>query len=186
MKKLFLLICSLTLLQNVKGQNDPKSTDFIREVIIEKDSINYYDHLDKYTLNEIQETLNKDTLFNKSIFIDVKKPHEYLVLTTDEKAIVQKKLGEARTFFWKEGLFDRSKLIATNQDNSNKAVNEKRINYFKKKYSFSKPIFFRSNTICIFYSDYSCGGECGEGYLIVYRKESSRWIRWLTLYGWMS
>jgi hypothetical protein len=42
--------------------------------------------------------------------------------------------------------------------------------------TFSVPIFLRNYSYCLFYSDHHCGGLCGGGRLILYKKENNKWI----------
>jgi hypothetical protein len=53
-------------------------------------------------------------------------------------------------------------------------------------HTFSVPIFLKNNTYCLFYSDNSCGELCGEGRLVLYKKEKNKWIEVETYCYWIS
>jgi len=52
--------------------------------------------------------------------------------------------------------------------------------------NFSKPIFFRNYTYCLFYYGSSCGGTCGGGGLFLYKKEDDKWVEVKTYSSWVS
>ena len=51
---------------------------------------------------------------------------------------------------------------------------------------FSAPIFFNSDTYCLFYSSYSCGLLCAYGSLVLYKKEGNHWIEVKSYCEWIS
>lgn len=53
-----------------------------------------------------------------------------------------------------------------------------------KIYTFSKPLFFRDNTLCAFYCGYTDGELSGGGDFMLYRKEGKEWKKWLILFWW--
>jgi hypothetical protein len=53
-------------------------------------------------------------------------------------------------------------------------------------YSFSAPIFFHDNTLCLFNSSSYCGGLCGGGQLYLLRKDGGQWKVINSFCGWMS
>lgn len=59
--------------------------------------------------------------------------------------------------------------------------------YFNGRlYSFSKPVFFRGNTLCLFYFGYDCGSRCGFGDFGVYELKDGEWKYKFTLSRWIS
>ncbi|MDQ7949450.1 MAG: hypothetical protein AAGB30_02095 [Pedobacter sp.] len=56
----------------------------------------------------------------------------------------------------------------------------------KKIATVSVPVFFRNNTFCLFYADYSCGWLCGYGELNLFQKKNNKWIKIRTFSSWIS
>lgn len=80
---------------------------------------------------------------------------------------------------WTKELFTTIKIISEDTLNSIFKDNSKWWNFFHKNVgqsfnTFSVPIFLRNDTYCLFYSDNHCGGECGDGRLILYKKERNK------------
>jgi hypothetical protein len=115
----------------------------------------------------------------------------YVVFSKEERAYIAKKIEEQKTATWSDGLLPNSKLItkATIKDIFNER--EKGWIYFHGKYSsgfytFSKPIFLKNNTICVFYYGYHCDYLCGYGDWSVYKKVNGDWVRIITFSSWVS
>jgi hypothetical protein len=51
---------------------------------------------------------------------------------------------------------------------------------------FSVPLFIRNNTYCLFYSANYCGGLCGGGNLILYKKSNGVWVSVKSYCDWES
>lgn len=54
------------------------------------------------------------------------------------------------------------------------------------RYQIVPPLLFRNGEYCFFYFDYNCGPLCGQGQLVIYKKEKAEWNRWKTVFGWNS
>lgn len=92
---------------------------------------------------------------------------------------------------WTKELFTTIKIISQDTLNSIFKDNSKGWNLFHKNigqsfYSFSIPIFLRNDTYCLFYTDNHCGGECGDGRLILYKKERNKWTEVKSYCNWIS
>lgn len=187
MHRILLIIVLNLICKCVSAQNNAQTIDFVKQVIIEKDSTFYFDRLENVTLKELKKVLQRDTLVDAGYFLAPTNPPATLILKNSERLLIQRKLKEMEEFFWKPRLFEKSALLSANQFIQSNSIERNKIEYrYKKMYSFSKPIFLRHNTICIFYNSYFCGMECGEGNFFVYLKENGKWKRWIFLYGWQS
>jgi hypothetical protein len=51
---------------------------------------------------------------------------------------------------------------------------------------FSLPVFIRNDTYCLFYSANYCGGLCGGGSLVLYKKQKGVWIAVKSYCDWIS
>jgi hypothetical protein len=162
---LFLLICTSNV---CFAQMDSASIKFIRNVIHKK-NILYNNRLDKYEIKEMREKLNEDTL---SDFMSGK----IVVLSGEEKAKISKGLDAMTSMIWKDGILDNSKALNKNEYEKlkiKKVTNGHNWFSFPKEwggfvYTFSKPIFFRNNTLCVFYFGYQCGDLCGTWILSIF------------------
>ncbi len=173
-----------------KAQNIEDST-FIKHYFINVNGIVFRKGLSAHETERIIKALAKDTIV--SLYDKQQFHNSILILTQEEKKIINNKLDSLSSNYWYESLrIDSFKALS--QDSINVIFEEKPVsgwqffhkNFGLKLYSFSKPIFFRNNTLCLFYCGYSCDYLCGEGQLSVFRKENGIWISWLILYSWVS
>ena len=94
--------------------------------------------------------------------------------------------------YWRSGLFPVIKFIS--RDTLNAIFKKSPINgwsYFNQEYgpcfnSFSWPIFLRSYTYCLFYSEFSCGLLNGAGTLMLYKLINTKWQYVKSYCDWIS
>lgn len=108
----------------------------------------------------------------------------------DELGIIRSKQF-SRITEWGADQFAALKLIHADTVSSIFQDGKKWWGYYYRKFgkgfsTFSVPYFLRNDTYCLFYSDYHCGGECGEGRLILYKKEGDSWVPFKTYCSWIS
>lgn len=183
------LICFLLIQlfdDSVKAQNDQASNNFIRKVIIPRndEKILYCDSVNSYAVEEIRRALF-DPGYNSGLF----------TLSNKEKRYVKSELNKMRKYVWRDSLFKNSMLIKKDSINyafgkSNKSKMDG-WSYFNTHlgegyYDFSKPIFIRNSTVCIFYKGHHCGWLCGDGVVAVYIKKGNKWIFKYGLSSWIS
>jgi hypothetical protein len=179
----FLLVALFT--NSVNAQNDQASNNFIRKVIIPRndEKIIYCDSVNSYAIDEI-----KRALFNA-------KYKTGFVLSKKEKVHVRSELKKMKGYVWQDSLMQNCTLIKKDSINyafgkSNKSLIDG-WGYFHDHfgegyYDFSKPIFIRNNTVCIFYKGHHCGWLCGDGVVAVYIKRGNKWIFKYGLSSWIS
>jgi hypothetical protein len=190
---ILLLITSMLITELSQAQSNESTKTFIRSVVHEEGKILYVDSISNNTINEMQEALNKDTISNV-IITDKRGKRIVFDFTKKEREYINSELKKMRNYAWSEGLLKNSILLR--QDTighifSMKAMLFDKWGYFKSHYGqgfhyFSKPIFLRNNTVCIFYEDYNCGWTCGDGSLNIYVKKGDKWIVKYILYTWDS
>jgi hypothetical protein len=153
----------------------------------------YIKGINPYEKNEIIQALQRsDTLKNWRRIDNKLKVFDSLILTTKEKQFIISELqNQIDTSLWNE--MDIPNSLTIPQDSITAIFKDRKRSwdYFHKIYgssfnSFTIPVFFRNNQLCAFYYEYSCGGLCGEGVFAIYRREKNQWIRWFTIYEWVS
>lgn len=100
--------------------------------------------------------------------------------TKEDFDFIKEKI-KSSSFVWTSDMFHSVRIMSKN------ATNE----FFKDRrrkgyYSFSVPIFLIDDTYCLFYSDYHCGYDCGEGHFKLYRNEKGKWTEVKTYCKWIS
>lgn len=166
------------------------SISFIQKQFGVNTKLVYMDGLDIYHVNNIKGALSEDTL--RGTLGIAYEPSKVLILSPEERMYIDQALAKLANTRWDSSLFKYGKLISKDEV---KAIFTDRKDqgwqYFKQHYGtelheFSSPIFIRDNTLCVFYSGYSCDYECGGGTLAIFKKEKGDWALWMTLYVWVS
>lgn len=91
-------------------------------------------------------------------------------------------------FHWKDNLFKKSVLITKQKIQQYKDTHGGQPYYesqeykdYRKSYTFTKPIFIRNNSVCLFYLAETYGGN-----LVIYVKEGKKWKLKYIPYFWIS
>ncbi|WP_247236170.1 hypothetical protein [Telluribacter sp. SYSU D00476] len=157
-----------------------KEKEFIRYFF--KSSL-YTDRLYDHHVMMIHEALQPDTL--RSLERHLYEADSVLVLTSKEKAFVNSEVAKLTTIRWNENLLEKGTLVVKDSLSGQ----ETQSSSTRRLHRFSKPIFIRNDSVCIFYYDYfnlGCVMRCGTGTLQVYKKKNNNWLLWLTLMEWVS
>lgn len=193
MTKLFLLVCLSVPLISCGQQN----TGIKSGLPVNQDSVVYIRKCIAF-IQEIQPQELSDTNF---ILSDKPFLFEYfdcmenvladaVTFTKEELSYIKdKKYPSLKK--WTEGLLGKIKLVSSDSINAIFRDNKKEWRYFYKNFgasfnNFSVPIFLRNDTYCLFYSDNHCGGLCGGGSLVLYKKENNRWTKVHSYCDWIS
>ena len=149
--------------------------------------------INSYERSELIKSLQRNDTLKKWSRIDNRlQVVDTLILTTKEKQVIINSLEHhTDTSLWSQIYIPNSSIIS--QDTLTAIFKDKRKgwNFFYSNYgrsfkSFTVPIFFRKDQLCAFYYDSSCGGLCGEGIFAIYRRDKDGWVRWITIYEWVS
>jgi hypothetical protein len=189
MKYFTIILCLLFINSTAYSQVDQLTLNFISPFFHSKEKIIYLNQLGISLRNEIIDKLSPDIIdlqLNSKLSISPK-----LKLTPTERAYINHELNDMGAFTWPDNLFPNSQSVSTDSLKAIFSNVDDGWAVFKKKYgrelyTFSKPIFFRNNELCIFYYNESCGGECGEGNLSIYKLENGRWKVWIQISHWVS
>lgn len=177
----------LTFCLSIYSQPFSEKNIFLKDVLKQGKEIRYLaSNLGKYQIKEISESLEGDTI-KANISIIEGKANSMLIPTVKEKKKIRRSIKRLGSYRWSSKKKMNLKVIS--RDSLNKIFdynNDLGWKYFHRKYgegfySFSKPIFLRNKTICIFYSSYSCGGLCGESEFGVYKKINGMWTLYMVL-----
>lgn len=151
---------------------------FIR-FAIGKDNITYPDKVSPYWIDDVKETLSKDTLFDWKYAFRYEKrglPDSLIfVLTKKEKVYIQHELDEIKNFVWKNNVLkhslaiDYEKLKIYKQEHGGK-LNYNPDDYKNGSYLFAKPIFIRGKQVCFFLTIHR-----GDEYLRMYVRKNGTW-----------
>lgn len=145
------------------------------------DSITVYSNgISNKRIDEIKNILNADTL------ADIECKKNIIVFNKYEREYILKQLEKMKSELWPEKLFKNSLMIDRDTINTMfKKTMVQQVEFFRKYphgYSFfSRPIFIRKNTICIFYSGYNCASNCFDDQLFIMRKEAEDWVPFILL-----
>jgi hypothetical protein len=196
MKKLLLLLIFISIYQWSFGQDDIEAS-FLEKIIRENQPEGQIIYTDKISKSDLGRIKNK---INTYIYNKVSNPDpSYITLTRQEKKYLTQQLENCCWSVWKEDLFKNSKIVKE----------EETINYIKSSYSdylekynnpsnseedkmtmvknyqrptvfkFTKPIYFRENTLFFFYFSTICGTPCGFEEIYIYKKENTAWKKWI-------
>ena len=164
--------------------------EFVKWYFKGKEPLFYTNVPSQVIVKEIIKQLSFDTLYSKIGYIE--KIQDSLILTKKERTHIITLLSVSKLNINYGNVLLGSTLIERNiidtylrdrVDGWQELFEKYKCRGF---YSFSTPILLRNNSICIFYSDYSCPSTCGEGALTIYKKEKGGWKHWLRLTYWKS
>jgi hypothetical protein len=197
--KIFLLIITITLFFNIHDvvgqsiQGDQFLRDIFKEKLEENRQFVYTKGIRSNSLNDmIQVIQDNNSFFTYERIGNKLKAIDSLVLIYDEKQFIVNNLEkQIDTSLWSN--FDIPYSLAMTQDSITTIFTDDNLGwtYFLKEYrscinSFSVPIFFRNNQLCVFYFEQICGDLNGGGEFAIYRRENGYWVKWLTLFEWVS
>ena len=117
--------------------------------------------------------------------------YDSTLFTKAEQDIIKSQISKPLIKKWNEKLVEKVKIISRDTldvifKDRNKSWQYFHKHFGKRFYSFCAPIFLRNNTLCIFYSEYGCGGLCGAGQIQLYKKEGSEWKPIKSFCDWVS
>src|ERR1700744_1814089 len=142
-----------------KAQNSAEDVKFLNEVVDIKRFKTQGFYVDRFPANQLDEMkkmLNKDTIHSNSW-----NWHDrtFFVFSKSEREFIVNELEKIKNFRWQNGLIADYKMLT--QDTVDNIFNDKYRwwPYFNNHYGvffyqFSKPIFLRNHTVCVYYQEY--------------------------------
>lgn len=192
MKSLITLLLSVFIINVSFAQSDAASKRFIRGIIKEK-GVFYSDSLEKDIINKMIRAFNwKDKNGNRIMTYSKRgTPSLKITFTPEEINYINLELNNLKFHGWRDGVLKNSVRIPADTIKKIFYGDYKSYgwlyftkHYGKSYYSFSKPIFLRNGTVCLFYSGYYCDNQCGEGGFYIYLKINGEWKPLDFLYAW--
>jgi len=194
MKKTYLALTIILLFFNniANGQLNKRQKDFmisfLNEMRKSKDPVLYLSNPEYHGL---LDALKPDTLKDMWGLAGRNKPLNILILTQKERKHIKTKLRQSQELTWEDHLLPGARLLS--RDTVQYYLKDRARGWLRMYdrgisgyYTFSNPIFLRHGTLCIFQFDFSCGSLCGDGTIMIYRKENGKWKPYINLSNWVS
>jgi hypothetical protein len=194
MKNIFVIFSLITMLSSFAANAQFNKQEkrflhwFLNKYKQSKKPILYVPNQD---ISKMLDLIKADTLLDIWGFAGDNQPQHKLVLTKNEKRYVAAELNQLRGMEWVDHLLPGARLLS--QDTVNYYLGDKIYGWQRMYdrgiygfYTFSKPVFLRNETFCIFQYDFNCGVLCGSGKITVYRKVNGKWTHYINLYNWIS
>ena len=146
------------------------------------DTFFYSDKIDIYTLEYVENILLENNVFLKYSANQDTTNAERITLDSKEIEIIINELKLFHSSLWPDKLFPTSRVVPIEMvDSIQKSVNDKKLNPLIRLCStvhfFSKPIYFRDNTFCMFYSG-NTNFAVKEGEFWIFKREKTKWIKY--------
>ena len=187
-----LTIILLCLTSVANGQFNKRQREFVTSFLNEMRESKYpVFYLSNNDDQALLDALKPDTLKDMWALAGRNKPQNKLILTQKERKHIRSKLRQLRELTWDDHLLPNARLLPRDtvryylKDRARgwQSMYDQGISGY---YTFSNPIFLRNETLCIFQYDYSCGNLCGDGTIMIYRKENGKWKPYINLANWVS
>ncbi len=197
MIRLLILSISLAAYSGVKGQIADHRFAPIQELFITEakyrpskniacDTFRYTDRIDERVIDVLKEIVTADTVIKGPTYSGIIK--DSLTITSGEREMILEGLTLAGNHRWERNLFPKSLLINAELADSvvqraDKTKDSLMVKLCTEIYSFSKPFFFRNDSLCVFYFERNSvlmrEGECW-----LYKKEKNEWIKYFKIFHW--
>lgn len=144
--------------------------------------------IDIYTVEKIVSALDSPAFERYPFDTLNRNAPDSIILEAKEVALLQKEIHNMPQLRWPAGLYPESVVVTSEridkwftQDKREKIPFQELA--CNKVYAFSKPVFFRNGTLCIFYQGtYSHIGPQGECWLYFFL--NNRWLKYCPVYRW--
>ena len=156
---------------------------FLNQVLTDKRApISLYREIYPGTIEEIKKHIQTGKYVRRMEDEKGKNLSDSIILSGEETVDLLRQIDPLRSFICSEttaSSINLKQITLIEWDSTN-------IDNGWIKYHLVPPLLFHNCEYCLFYYDYSCGLLCGQGELIIFRKEETGWKRWKTLVNWIS
>jgi len=164
----------------------------------ETDSIQYFNEVVQF-IKQVKQQQLKDSSFiledepSSLDYFDCLQDviHDTITYSENEIRLIKQQSKHPHIKVWTNSLIPNIKIASADTIRNIFKDDTKGWQYFythigRGVSGFSSPIFLRHFNYCLFYSDNSCGGLCGEGHLTLYKKEKDKWVEIKSYCNWVS
>ena len=151
--------------------------DAVNDVDLKSNKSFVANNLDSFMISQLIESIEKPVVHHTIRFLNDSLKSQTIKFTAEEKLLIKSQI-EMPGKKWLTKVFEELP-VTTRLDTI----------YTKRDYlilNFSRPVFLRDNSLCVFYQSYSCGGLCGHGQFGLYRKFKGKWVQVSTFFQWIS
>jgi hypothetical protein len=146
----------------------------------------YSDSIDGFSIDQVITLLNTDSIFLQLPANETSAGADTIILSSAERKEIIKQLNQLNSIPWTDRLFNNSTVIQMNRIKAlQQATKAYELTPAQKLcytvYTFSRPVFFRDSTFCIFYSGKK-SHLLSEGEFRIYKKEKSKWESYSLLF----
>jgi hypothetical protein len=197
MIRLLILCISLTTYSGTKGQITDHRFAPIQELFINSikyrssvnsacDTFRYTSRIDDRIIDVLRGIFTQDTVIKGLPYNRIIK--DSLTISGNESEIILEELKLLKNHRWESNLFSKSLLIRAEEADSivkrvSKTKDSLMVRLCTEIYTFSKPIFFRNDSLCIFYFEEN-SVLMREGQCWFYKKENNEWKKYFMFFIW--
>lgn len=174
MKFLIPTILLLLLCQNLNGQTDKDFKKIIEDCIRAKQDTGIIVYHDTALIfNPVIKRVLKKRVVSGVINDTI---GSNIVLSKSERKIIIRESQSREKTVWPDSLFNLARKTSEGY-----SIYQSRRDYKIKVFDFSKPIFIRGNSVCVFQLIFMYGHSAGYNLLYFYKKENEIWRQWLMI-----
>lgn len=181
---IILLLCYFNGICQAGNASGFDTLSFINQFVKDKrPHIFLYRDIHPHTIAEIRAEIVKAKFVRRIQDENENSLSDSIILTKPEVNELLQQLEVLQKFHW-----NKRAAASLNLDVLKLIGSDTAFNQFEGliRYQIVPPLLFRNGEYCFLYFDYNCGPLCGQGQLVIYKKEKEGWKRGWTLFGWNS
>ncbi|MBD3581643.1 hypothetical protein [Flavobacterium selenitireducens] len=176
------------------GQNKEQAA-FLNQLFGKHPETVVYQEYQPIDLSDLKKTLTRQKTYIRPDYGEwrgnTSAPARISLSKTEIDFVIAELSVAGKQANWSKGLIRNSRQVSTKEVDSIFLNRNKGYPYFKRKYGsvlyhFSKPVFLRNNTVCVFYKGTSGQPESGGGGFSLYVKDNGVWKTYRFITMWIS
>jgi len=150
------------------------------------DKFYFKDSIDSYVIDSVKYAISNKCTFYRIEYLDSKQSRDSIKFDLKETTFILEQFEELNNNKWQENIFENSKKIFPYQiDSMYSVIKDLDIEPIKKLcynvYTFSRPIYLRNNTICLFYFE-ERSYVAIEGEFWIFKLQRNKWTKYSPIY----